>query len=71
MEEQEMLQHSLMGSMWQSRAKWTYLEIETVEEFRNEGERREEDLQDVNICGVSLTQLNGSLRQRWITLMKH
>lgn len=61
--------HQSWASM--RRSNGTHLEIETVEQLRNEGERREEDLQDVNIRGMSLTQLNGGLQQEQMSMMEH
>lgn len=46
------------------KANWSDLEVKTVEQLRDEREWREEDLQGINICGMSLTQLNSSLQQR-------
>ena len=40
----------------------TYLEVETIEELGDECEGGEEDLQGVDVFGVSLTQLNGGLK---------
>ena len=41
----------------------THLEVETVEELGDQCERGEEDLQGVDVFGVSLTQLNGGLKR--------
>lgn len=46
------------------KENWTYLEIKTVEQLRDECEGREEDLQGIGIGSMSLTQLNSSLQQR-------
>lgn len=46
------------------RANRTYLKIKTVEQLGNECEGREEDLQGINVCSMSLTQLNSSLQQK-------
>lgn len=60
----KMLWYSSTVGVLLFREEQSYLEIETVEEFGDEGERREKDLQDVHICGMSLTQVDRSLRQR-------
>lgn len=39
-----------------------YLEVKTVEQFRYECKRGEEDLQRVDVCTMSLTQVDRSLR---------
>lgn len=46
------------------KANSTCLEIKAVEQLRDECEGREEDLQGIDICSVSVTQLNSGLQQR-------
>lgn len=46
------------------KANKTYLEIEAVEQLRDECEGREEDLQGIDVCRMSPTQLNSGLQQR-------
>lgn len=40
----------------------THLEIKTIEQLGNQREGGEEDLQCVDVFGMSLTQLNGGLK---------
>lgn len=49
---------------FQYKANWTDLEVETVEQLGDECEGREEDLQGIDVCSMSLTQLNSGLQQR-------
>lgn len=46
------------------RPNWTDLKVKTVEKFGDQSERGEEDLQGIDVCGMSLTQLNSGLQQR-------
>lgn len=41
---------------------WTDLEVKTVEQLGDEREGREEDLQGIDVCSMSLTQLNSGLQ---------
>lgn len=46
------------------KENWTDLEVKTVEQLGDECEGREEDLQGIDVCSMSLTQLNSGLQQR-------
>ena len=62
------------GKALKYKETWTDLEVKTVEELGDESEGREEDLQGIDICSMSLTQLNSGLQQRektWLTKKTH
>lgn len=63
-ERQETCDALLYSKALTYKANWTYLEVKTIEQLRDECEGREEDLQGIDICSMSLTQLNSSLQQR-------
>lgn len=46
----------------EKKKRMPYLEVKTVEQFRYERKRGEEDLQRVDVCSMSLTQVDRSLQ---------